>query len=125
MSLKGLPRTAKRALYGNRDFRQFLPVTSPHNLDNEGKISQPGDQCRDKETNVDLEIGTLCDPPVSVEPRNIRSVRIFLPKRFFHLETLGKEKETTYKPGRFCVGDELEMRNGMECYECNTFICSY
>ena len=44
----------------------------PPDVDNEGTISQPGDQCRDKATNVDLDIGTQCEPLESVEPGYIR-----------------------------------------------------
>ena len=40
----------------------------PSDIDNEGTISQPDDQCRDKETNVDSDIRTLCEPPEHVEP---------------------------------------------------------
>ena len=40
----------------------------PPDVDNEGTTSQPGNQCRDKETNVDSHIGTQCEPPESVKP---------------------------------------------------------
>ena len=40
----------------------------PPDVDNEGTISQPGDQCRDKEANIDPHIGTQFEPPESVEP---------------------------------------------------------
>ena len=39
----------------------------PPDVYNEERISQPGDQCRDKETNIDSEIGNQCEPPESVE----------------------------------------------------------
>ena len=39
----------------------------PPDVDNEETISQPVEQCRDKETNVDPDIGTQCEPTESVE----------------------------------------------------------
>ena len=40
----------------------------PPDVDNEGLILQSGDNCRDKETNVNSDIGNQCVPPESEEP---------------------------------------------------------
>ena len=59
----------------------------PLEINNQGSISYPGGQCRDKETNVDPDIETQCEPPESAEPAKESQVSPVSPAPTFRRST--------------------------------------
>ena len=88
------------------------------NFDNEITISQPGGQCREKETNVDRDIGTQCKPPECVEPVLETQVCPDSPASTVRRSTTGNHLHTW---ATLCWRRTRDMRNEKGCYDC--FIC--